>query len=274
MDERRFDTLAKTIATGGTRRSFLRSLAAVVGAVVAGGLRQDAAMAACKPDSKQCNQHHQCCSGYCNPATGACGQGVEEPRYGCKPNHQPCNKDDQCCSGSCNPTTGTCESWVGDSDNGCTSDDQGCDNDSQCCSGYCNPTTEICGQRTKCKSNADCDDGNPCTYDVCGSLTRRCYHDPIPNCVPCSAGCGDGSCCDGRCCPVGSICSFDEMGRETCCDPCGETECCDVYREDALYARNCVEGCGFCCNGGNGECEIDANGTIVNYGCVLPGNAR
>ncbi len=126
----------------------------------------------------------------------------------------------------------------------------------------------------ECCTNADCDDGDPCTYDVCGTMTRICYHDPIPTCAPCGDGCGGESCCGDHCCTEGSVCMINDLGQPSCCEPCGDTFCCDSYTDQEFIARNCVDGCGFCCNGGNGYCEVDTDGNVVSVGCDLPGNSR
>jgi hypothetical protein len=51
-----------------------------------------------------------------------------------------------------------------------------------------------------CKSDVDCADGNPCTYDLCGF--GQCFPVQIPNCgQPCA---GDMSCNDNEPCTIDS----------------------------------------------------------------------
>jgi hypothetical protein len=163
---------------------------------------------------------------------------------------------------------------------GCKRDGINCKRDDQCCSGWCSPYSGECELAGKdipvigeCVTNADCDDGDPCTYDVCGNLSGMCFHDPIPSCQACtgSGSCPHGgSCCDGRCCPEGSECRPDPQGtgKDTCCNPCGEGWCCDQYHDQGFAERNCLE-CDFCSTGLNCECRGDG---IAE--CVAPGNAR
>jgi peroxiredoxin len=73
-----------------------------------------------------------------------------------------------------------------------------------------------------------CDDGDPCTADECDRQARVCVHRPLTG-GSCEgpAGCGAGSCHDGRCvdfaacddmfvctldhCAEGGVCSFEEV---------------------------------------------------------------
>lgn len=70
-----------------------------------------------------------------------------------------------------------------------------------------------------CKGSADCDDGNPCTIDVCTSFDGTCSHVGEYGGTPCPGGyCldGQGVCCagcnsDGACvaaCDSGQECLF------------------------------------------------------------------
>lgn len=204
MDAQRFDSLSRTIAVGGTRRSVLRGVLGGL-ALLLPGARALAAPPdghGNKPLGKQCNQHFQCETGYCDPATGTCGG---------------------------------------------------------------------------CSINADCDDGDPCTYDVCGSESHHCFHDPIPDCRACT-GSGrcphGGECCGGRCCPDGSVCGASPSGEPACCAICSNgVTCCDVPDQQEFLINVCFEPCGFCCPG-TAHCEVLPDGSMYAEECVLPGISR
>lgn len=96
------------------------------------------------------------------------------------------------------------------------------------------PRGEVPSARTILHSCRNCDDGNPCTRDVC--LGRRCIHIPKPNGSDCELGtCMDGVChlClnDNDCqsadpCEVG-ICDFDQEIEANGCRfiPADNAEC-------------------------------------------------
>ena len=68
-------------------------------------------------------------------------------------------------------------------------------------------------------SDADCDDGNMCTNDVCNSTTYTCQHQNT-----------DGNACDdGSACTVNDTCTQGQcVGQATTCDdgnPCTVDSC-------------------------------------------------
>src|SRR5439155_433361 len=88
---------------------------------------------------------------------------------------------------------------------------------------FCNPS---CLDASTCTSDADCDDGNPCSRDTCADGT--CAHE----CLCVSPVGGTFTCCPG---PTGApSCTTQELGascteRGERCDPgstCGETLLC------------------------------------------------
>jgi hypothetical protein len=70
-----------------------------------------------------------------------------------------------------------------------------------------------------CFGNADCDDANPCTDDVCDTATGQCQHPPVP----------DGTVCDDQnACTTGGSCRTGICGRPVVCadtNPCTEDSC-------------------------------------------------
>lgn len=71
-----------------------------------------------------------------------------------------------------------------------------------------------------CGADADCDDGNPCTVDVCATALGLCGHLPLPNCSPDSSdpgsnpGAGGTPSSSGGTGAGGGSSSSDGMGSE------------------------------------------------------------
>ncbi len=91
-----------------------------------------------------------------------------------------------------------------------------------------------------------CNDGNPCTQDLCDSNCQP-YH--LPDTGPACGPNADRVCCDGICCAAGSTCCNDE-----CC-PSGSYCSCGThdYRD------------GWCCPHGKKYCD----GACRTLGCNL-----
>jgi hypothetical protein len=71
-----------------------------------------------------------------------------------------------------------------------------------------------------CFTNADCDDGNPCTIDTCLAANGQCQHAPAPDGGPCD---------DADACTAGNSCIAGTCGTPLSCDdgnPC-TTDTCD-----------------------------------------------
>ncbi len=89
-----------------------------------------------------------------------------------------------------------------------------------------------------CISNANCDDGNPCTVDLCigGSCFNFPIPHPIPGCCGSDADCGD-KCknCDlatNRCFQIPGCCSSDADCRGRC-------EACDLATNTCFPIDDC-----------------------------------
>ncbi len=102
-------------------------------------------------------------------------------------------------------------------------------------------TTDVCSGGTCSNTPIDCDDGDPCTSDTCSG--GACVNDPLPSC------CGDGTC---------------DAGEDSCNCPadCGnppgsETNCSDGIDEDCDGATDCADadcsGDPACAGGPGGE---------------------
>jgi hypothetical protein len=119
-----------------------------------------------------------------------------------------------------------------------------------------------------CQSSAECNDGNVCTTDVCGT-SGTCENTAITGCLPCttvadrddgdpctvdtcSVGgtCGNGAVADGTACDDGIACTADECVGGTCVgtQSCPPGNVCDVlgvcnrppvtvsYQNDGTYS--------------------------------------
>ena len=139
-----------------------------------------------------------------------------------------CKSDDQCpdkCD-VCDLSTNRCVKGVP----GC------CDSDDQCekCE-FCDPGTNTCFRPLAlgtacCTTDAECDDGDPCTIDRCDLVENICLHIPDPECgEPCCHP--DGTCkivtagtCDGKvvaaCLGDGDGNGIDDACQNQKCDNC------------------------------------------------------
>jgi len=84
-----------------------------------------------------------------------------------------------------------------------------------------------------------CDDGKPCTQDVCDEPTGECAHIPLPSGSPCDAG---------------FLCSASVCKTNVGCTPSGEKKKCDDGQPCTV--DDCVEGKGCTSKvGGNAPCD-------------------
>jgi YVTN family beta-propeller protein len=139
-----------------------------------------------------------------------------------------------------------------------------------------------------CLSNADCDDGNPCTDDRC-DFQLGCVR--TYNSAPCDDGngctasdsCQDGVCvgsgalADGTSCDDGNACTGNDACHGGTCvgqavddgSPCDDADACTT--SDACQGGVCVGGPPPNCDDGN-DCTVDSCDPAT--GCVheLPGD--
>jgi hypothetical protein len=270
MDGRRFDDMARALATPATRRSALRSLAA--GAATLRGRGFDRAAAACVPMGAKCGRKDQCCeSGKCVSNRCHC--------------HPPCRDGDVCRrNNTCCPKSNVCR----DPDN---------ERKGTCCG-----PTQTCVKGACCEREQACH--NPNSGDICCPDTKLCFDGKVC-CEPCGGDCcaeqGVGYvCCKNTCqppCPEGKT-----LNPETCTCDCaagaraadaGATLCCPDGQEacggqcitacDASLCETCDAATGSCTSTcGSGTCQTCANGTCVSacangYTCcggVNPGDPK
>jgi hypothetical protein len=113
---------------------------------------------------------------------------------------------------------------------------------------------ELTGKCADCFTDAHCDDGDPCTEDLCYS--DRCHNSP--ECII-DLQCDDGNVCTTDICDNG-CCSY--WHGDPCCPPDG---CCPCEQYD-----NCFNFFGTCCNEKTGCCEPapcddDQDGILNDY---------
>ena len=121
---------------------------------------------------------------------------------------------------------------------------------------FCNPR---CLDASTCTSDADCDDGNPCSRDTCADGT--CAHE----CLCVSPVGGTFTCCPGPAAECGPppTTSTTLAPRSTCtsdadCDdgnPCSRDTCADGTCAHECLCVSPVGGTFTCCPGPAAECE-------------------
>ncbi len=159
-----------------------------------------------------CNQQNNTCSN--NPIPNCCTQSSD-----CEDGN-PCNYD-YCLNGTCrfssyNVVPGCC--WAPENDPATGQPwnppekkqqyaDAQCDDKNVCTApDYCDLNTNTCQSgppiQDCCIVNVDCDDGNPCTIDLC--YANECSNTPRPGCCTQDSDCNDGDACTKDICVLSS----------------------------------------------------------------------
>ncbi len=154
-----------------------------------------------------------------------------------------------------------------------------------------------CGEESPC---GDCNDGNPCTRDVCDSyntsgtiscdpedIDYRCVHPSVPDGTSCGGGnvCVSGACgenlCAGVDCDDGNACTVDEgcdYVDGTChYNPvnCGvDSQCSLVGCDPATGCYNRPTNEGMICYGPSPDSRVGMLGTCQQGICVGPCDPR
>ncbi|MBI5610053.1 MAG: hypothetical protein HY902_14355, partial [Deltaproteobacteria bacterium] len=191
------------------------------------------AQAAVCEDGNPCTNGDQCSAGKCKPGQNVCGCQVDAD---CLPQDDgnPCNgsmycnkqkapyvceidpntlvvcdtsKDTVCSQNLCNSSTGSCAPVSAPDTKACNADDSVCTQNDMCKGGICTGGAKL-----------NCDDGNPCTDDLCDPKDG-CKN--VANTAPCS---------DGNGCTVGDVCASAQCvaGVGTVCNddsPCTADSC-------------------------------------------------
>lgn len=271
MDNARFDTLVKRLASGADRRSLLKGLLGLGGGVaIASHELGDASAArrtsppekptptplACPSGSTKCGPEcctdgtSMCCDGAC--CIGFC-YGEElccpTPREYCTNSNTCCAANEKCCVGQyCyDHSTGAC----------CQDDD--CPNGGKCCNAVCYPGPNACCGDFDCPSGDVCTDDNQCCKTTC--TPNRCDMDGCGQPCPCPDGytCLSNGTCAKRCeagtidceqhwcgsCMVDADASDAYCGVETHGAACSSTEDCPSGQFCTLLdpPSHCIEAC-------------------------------
>ena len=219
---------------------------------------------ACAPGAASgCDDKNPCTVDQCDKATGKCGTQAVTDGTACEDSSL-CTNDTVCKIGQC---AGGTKVVCKDDGNPCTSDacldatgckypaqDGPCDADGS----VCTPKDTCSGGKCVADSIKSCDDGNPCTDDVCDKL-KDCVN--TPNSKPCDDKlmCTEGDTCkDGSCkvntpknCSDGNTCTEDQ------CDPakgCLNPKSLDISACDDGDACSTGDACagGLCKSSGPG----------------------
>lgn len=258
MDARHFDSLARALTEGGTRRSLLALLSTlpVLGGVLAWfgsddtaakdrrrrrkkrhkkrhtkGKGRDKGNSKCKPHSLA-----KTCDGLCGPITNNCKQIVDCGTCACNPLCAPCF--------ACNEATGACEIDPAQQGTPC-GDGRVCQPDGQCLCGG-----NSCGACRTCEADG-----------ACAGCTGCCSgHQCVAQCPACQVCSGGG--CVGclACCDTNGVCQSGETNAA--CGSVGECETCTG--QDECEGQQCI--CQPACSGKT--CGPDGCGDVCGPGCA------
>lgn len=291
MDDRRFDSLVKSLAGGMSRRAVLKGFLGLGGAaVVSGTVLEEGTDAAPRPTP---TPKPVKCPGQqtWNGTKCVCPAGLSQ----CVPNGGPacCNSgvapgtptyseccDNACCVGHCYGEELCCaypHTWCEATHECCPLDQPYCCGDGCCSTPCCNTTAgSVCceGSTPKCCPNDVCIPASGCCTDDdcpgCQSCENHICVDDRANCPGGTAGCDN--CVQAQCvadnsrCNDGNACTDDicTVGTGQCSHPfnChGQASCCDD-------GNPCTSNI---CNA-NGTCSNPANCNGLNS-CCDDGNA-
>ena len=263
MDDRRFDSLVKSFASGGSRRSMLKGVHGLGGGALAGGAllagETDAARRPTPtPPPVRCPGKQVPIAGICTCPGGLsnCGPDCCNPS-GSGATHSECC-DNSCCFGTCYaeesccptnipagggaPTHMVCDGACLPVSDGscCVASDCGEGTwecvDYQCVGSICSGDDVLCGDECclpdQCVSGQGCCSNGfiACGGNCCNSSTYYCDDEERCSCLPGTEPCGElpGGCCpDGQCNTNAGICC--QTGNSPCDDGC----CADGQCSDA-----------------------------------------
>lgn len=283
MDGSRFDEIAKALATGVSRRSVLRGLAAGATAAVMGLVRGQPRGAEAEGLPRACGatpQDLQSCIQFADDIFKICNKGCTK-----EPSHEK-----TACYGNCASIHILHLNRCQDASTPCPpgtvcSNDLCCPDGEVGCGGACVDTTtdpaNCGGCGTVCDDCSTCQDGTcvsscgPCQFCQGGLLGHFCddvvCQDPCQACDQVSGVCEPKECPTGRQCFEGyCVCEMpcpegQTQDPETCaCEcsagtDCGDGRCIDTNTDSA----NCGS-CGTAC----GEGETCSGGSCVSSGCA------
>jgi len=174
----------------------------------------------CAGVPKVCDDKNSCTKDACDAKTGKCTHGADANGAACD-DGDPCTSGDKCASGKCagkklcddnnpctddvcDPKTGACSAKAG-------ADGAACDDGDKC------STKDAC-KAGKCVGLVNtCNDGEPCTTDLCDASTGKCSHKAAATGTPCDDGnacTGGEKCTSGKCGGGSNVCTFKTVWKD------------------------------------------------------------
>ena len=287
MDDRRFDSLAKSFASGASRRSVLKGILGLGGGALAGGIALEGDADAARrptptPTPVKCPGQQVPVGGVCTcPGTAPykcgpdCCTGQDTDPYPRESTHSECC-DNACCFGTCYgeelccptndrpgelpPTNRICDTAGGPEC--CLFSDFCCIIDG-CCATVC--TGGVSGIDNCCPVEDLCPGGSE-SADLCCTGNTTCCHGGT-NANACVDLTVEGNCCVEGDCPD-FFCQVCDEATHTCQPRCpgADEVCCTgqagpgecVVGECCLAYPSCGDGGEICCQGGLGTICVDA----------------
>ncbi len=260
MDDRRFDSLAKAVASGASRRSVIKGIlglggTAIAGSVLLGGDAEAARRPTPTPKPVKCPGRQtwsgsQCvCPGDAPEKCGPdCCSGTNNDPYPRPADHSECC-DNACCFGTCYGEELCCPTNSTAGEGGPIAD--------VCESGECCYLPDVCSNGvcrppSGCETNEDCVDCETCNPET-GQCSSLCTND-LPQCC------------------VNEFGEYCIPAEETCCsDPSHCTEPCSYCNDVVKYCVDRCEGGDLCCEGANGDECCAADQCVAGQGCCPEG---
>jgi hypothetical protein len=277
MDDRRFDALARSLASGSNRRQLLKGLLGIGGAVAASAVAPDVEAArrpTPTPRPVSCPGIQIPCGADC-----CCPAGHSKCGPDCCPDGQAECCDNACCYGTCHGEELCCPNGSRLCDGVCLSNDRCCTAD-DCSTGVC--ATVQCTSDHTCLYTEDCTLGGAeaCCFEGQVCLENGACCTPTCNGASCGGddGCGgtcpcpdDKICNQGSCvCPAATMlcpdgvcrpcCEYDNQSDECASTQGGDASCWACFGPDGpgTPARACGPWTGGCIvNGVGGTCGED-----------------
>jgi len=158
-----------------------------------------------------------------------------------------CNNDSDCSSlDSC--MTGVCMDGVCNYVPSCCASDDECDDGDLCTKDSCGSSKHCVFSKITncCVYDSDCSDSNPCTVDKCPEPGGQCLHDQVLGCCQSSKDCDDGDVCTKDLC-MANACSHEVICCETDADCDDGDSLCTVDMCVNKFCKHELTGAEGCC---------------------------